>query len=617
MAKITDCFLSDENGNPILPRQISYSEVQNESGRSSETLTLASGEPITLEKVTISIEGFVTIIFDTDIRTTVPFSFIKQFLLCAPNFTYISCIITDFDCFTSPVNVGETFTEIRLNINLCLSVQSKSDVVAEITGDLCHPRPTLSKFNRCNLDHYFTKLLNTIHTRSKKVNETFCIRIPKVYDWVVTQINIPSIIVPTSCVYEIVSAEGNCEGLTIGDQVCKPCASVCDDILICSSPDCILVLNRLFTNCVPCPSGAVTLPDDFDCIPPAGRVYNVNQNIFYNDIQPAIDDAASGDTLLVFPGTFEETDKITVDKPLTITGLSAENTIVEFLNIPIAAPLGNFIIAADDVTIRNLHLIGPTPVSGDSSLLRVDNAPGQTLYDNVTIDSLVLEGGRRTAVIKAFNLSITNTTFIHSSNSHAIELRSGSGLFDISNNTFFGSENSITAIIFQVNTPFDTFINATYNIQNNNVTRFSQFVRLVLAASQNISIFITDNVVNHEDRGGASIPFIPPSPSSAFTTISPILIEGNEITNPNPPSNLSVYFDYRFTTPPGAVPADGQIQVYNNTFRVALPWGGQQMSCFRMTRSALIHSTHRQLCLWMLLIFRETRRYLFKEARIV
>ncbi|MDX5476125.1 MAG: hypothetical protein LPK00_11380 [Bacillaceae bacterium] len=394
-----------------------------------------------------------------------------------------------------------------------------------------------------------------------------------------TQINIPPIIVPTVCIYEVFSVEGECGDISVGDVVCRPCSDECEEILTCSSENCNLVLTHFSPDCLPCPSGAITLSPDFECDLPAGRVYNVNQGIFYEDIQPAIDDANPGDTLIVFPGTFEETADIIVDRPLTITGISADNTIVEFLNPP-GATLGNFTIAVDDVTIRNLLLIGPTPAGGDTSLLRINNAPGNTFYENIIIDSMILEGGRRTAIIKATNLSITNTTFIHSGNRHAIELRAGTGLFDISNNTFLGGEFTRNAIIFQVNTPFDTFTDATFNIESNNVTRFAQLVLFVLAASTNISINVSDNVMDHQDRPGPSIPFIP---STDFTTITPIIIQGNDITNPNPPinnpdpfsaiSNLSVYLDYAFSGPGAAVPADGQIQVYNNIFRVALPWG--------------------------------------------
>ncbi|MGD6804711.1 hypothetical protein [Rossellomorea aquimaris] len=582
MVSVIECFLSDENGTAFSTSMINCSEVQSRDSRPTQLVTLPDGEQVILQKATISLDGYVTVILDNGIRTTAPFSIIRQFLLCAPDSTYISCRITDFECFASPLFSGGTFTGLQIEITLCLSVQSNHDVVTEITSDFCTPRQTLASSRRCFLPEQSPAAFSNAYQPANRVeSETFCIRVPQVYDWVVTQVTVPPVIIPTSCIYEVFSVMGECSGIDVGDQICEPCEDACEEILTCTSGDCSLVLTRQFTDCAPCPTGAVILPSDFVCTAPEGRVYNVNKDLFYDDIQPAIVDADPGNTLIVFPGLFEEIANITVDKSLTITGLSAETTIVEFLNNP-GVVLSNFIIAADDVTISNLHLIGPT-LTGDTSLLRINNAPGNTLYDNITIDSVILEGGRRSAIIKASNLTIANTSFIHNGSSHAIELRSGSGLFDISNNTFNGGPSSRNAIIFQVNTPFDTFTNATYNIENNNVTRFAQLVLFALAASTNISINVSNNVMDHVDRPGPTIPFLPPTLPSDFSTITPILIQGNDITNPNQPvnnmdpqqaiSNLSVYVDYAYTTPIGAVPADGQIQVYNNIFRVALPWG--------------------------------------------
>ncbi|MGE7925916.1 hypothetical protein ACQKND_22410 [Viridibacillus arvi] len=79
-----------------------------------------------------------------------------------------------------------------------------------------------------------------------------------------------------------------------------------------------------------CPIGGITLSSDFVCTTPSGRVLNVNTGVYYKDIQPAIDNANSGNTLIVFLGTFIETEDIIVNKSLTITGLSALNTVVDF-----------------------------------------------------------------------------------------------------------------------------------------------------------------------------------------------------------------------------------------------------------------------------------------------
>ncbi len=420
-------------------------------------------------------------------------------------------------------------------------------------------------------------------SRQHQIDENLCIRVPKVYDWVITPVKIPQISVSTSCVYTVMAATGTCGGITVGDQICKPCSANCDPALICQTEDCTLVLALNSTSCQLCPASGIILSPDFSCNPPGGRVYDVNQDIFYPDIQPAIDGANSGDTLIVFPGVFTENVDIIVNKPLTITGFSAQNTIVNFPNPPIQS---NFTIAANNVTIENIHFNSPTITDADDvSLLLIPHAPGNTLYDNITINNTIIEGGtKRLAIINASNISITNSTFIHTGDRHAIELRSGAGTMNISGNNFMGGPNSRDAIIFQVDTPTDTFINASFIIQNNTMTRFSHFVLFNLAANQNISINVSNNVVDQQDRPGPTITFIPPTQPYDFSTIQPILIENNQITNPNPPiespdpfavsSNLSVYVDYTYTLGlPTSVPANGQIKVYNNIFNVALPWG--------------------------------------------
>jgi len=56
-----------------------------------------------------------------------------------------------------------------------------------------------------------------------------------------------------------------------------------------------------------------------------GLVYNVNKGTWYTTIQAAVDDADSGNTIFVYPGTFDE--QVVINKSLTLKG-SGENTIV-------------------------------------------------------------------------------------------------------------------------------------------------------------------------------------------------------------------------------------------------------------------------------------------------
>ncbi|TQR17460.1 hypothetical protein [Psychrobacillus soli] len=587
MVRVVSCFLSDENGLPLdpnLPGSINCKELTSENSRPEKSVVLPNGSRATLQRVKILIEGYVTTVLDNGTKHTEPFDKTIQILLCAPNRTQVTCKFTDFHCFSMAVFSDDIFQGLLITIDFCLSVQSSFDIVVSMESQFCEPRQNIS-LSKCIIpgQQPSNSFDQNPKTFAHQQNENLCIKVPKVYDWVTKPINIPQINVPFSCVYEVAATTGTCNGIAVGDIICEPCTGMCEETLICSNQSCTLFLTSSSTDCMFCPVGGLTLPSDFVRTTPSGRVLNVNKGVFYNDIQPAIDGANSGNTLIVFPGTFTETSPITVNKSLTITGLSALNTVVEFPNPPVES---NFYIAANNVTIKNLHFNSPTITGADDvSLLRINHAPGNGLYDNITFDNVIIEGGtKRLSIINASNLSILNSTFIHTFNRHAIELRSGTGTMNISGNTFSGGPSSQDAIIFQVNTPTDTFTNASFIIQNNTMTRFSHFVLFNLAANTNISINVSNNVVNQLDRPGPTITFIPPTTPFNFSTITPILIENNQITNPNPPiddpnpfnvsSNLSVYVDYTYTLGlPTSIPANGQIQVHNNIFNVALPWG--------------------------------------------
>ncbi len=59
----------------------------------------------------------------------------------------------------------------------------------------------------------------------------------------------------------------------------------------------------------------------------AGRVHNLDQDIWYMDIQPAIDAANPGEHIYALEGVYNE--KIFVNKQLTITGENADTTIID------------------------------------------------------------------------------------------------------------------------------------------------------------------------------------------------------------------------------------------------------------------------------------------------
>lgn len=195
-------------------------------------------------------------------------------------------------------------------------------------------------------------------------------------------------------------------------------------------------------------------------------VKNVTQNTFYSAIQPAIDAATDNDVIELADFTFPES--VTVTKPLTLTGVSKTNTILDGTGLtPQPAAPGNnsgFLIAngVTNVTIRNLtvqNFAGSSPnasagifaIGGNNNLVVTDiqslsNVGGVGFYANGPVQSVTVNsstfsghtGGARGIVIwNGFkqDIYITNNT-VSNNNCCGIELQDGtaSGV-TIANNT--------------------------------------------------------------------------------------------------------------------------------------------------------------------------------------
>ncbi len=87
-----------------------------------------------------------------------------------------------------------------------------------------------------------------------------------------------------------------------------------------------------------------------------GPVENVGQGLFYLSIQPSIDEANAGDTIEIRGATYTEALSIPATKTgLTLSG-AGEDTVTVNAS---AAPAYGLEIAADDVTVEGISLIGP------------------------------------------------------------------------------------------------------------------------------------------------------------------------------------------------------------------------------------------------------------------
>ena len=297
----------------------------------------------------------------------------------------------------------------------------------------------------------------------------------------------------------------------------------------------------------------------------SNRIRNINSGINYPSIPAAIIAASDGDTIELSPGRYTLTSALIINRPLTLRGISARLTEIEFVLAPIPAT-GFLSISADQVIIENLHWIGPTAPSGDSSLFNIptNGFPG-VMYKNIAMRYNIFEGGRRTAFIKAEDLSLIGNTILHNGDRDVFVLERVAGSTLIYGNRLIGGPASRRAFSIETGNSFD-FAAGTITISNNFSTRFSQYV-LFNTVPSNLDLFIGENYLDHMDRSGSSIIFLP---FGDFSLINTILIDDNIVINPNP-ERLAVYVD--FSSGGTFVPANDQIQVYNNKFSFQLPWG--------------------------------------------
>ncbi len=298
--------------------------------------------------------------------------------------------------------------------------------------------------------------------------------------------------------------------------------------------------------------------------PAANTIYNITQKLFFPTIDDALASADPFDEILLFPGTYTQTTQIKIDKPLTLRGLSSNNTVIEFDSSLIVS----LSIESDDVTIKNLHMIGPTMPAGDNWLFQIPlKAFPSDFYNNITISGCIIEGGRRNGFIYASNLSIVGCKFIHTGNRNSLNIVATEGYALISSNIFQGGAESLAAITYE--TGGNEITSGTIVIRDNVMERHSQFVLFNTSLWGDIEqLLVQGNKINHRDRSGNSIIFLP---IADFNQFKSIIITKNTIVNENA-ERLGVLLDYRFGG--AAVPNFEQIKVLFNSFDVVKPWGG-------------------------------------------
>jgi hypothetical protein len=318
---------------------------------------------------------------------------------------------------------------------------------------------------------------------------------------------------------------------------------------------------------------SITIGDNVTVM--ANRIRNLNQGINYADMYAAIAAANPGDTIELSPGIYTITvqggpnpfdppvQQFVINKSITIRGLSARLTQVQFNNIAGLLDFSYMSIQADNVIIENIHWIGPTPtVVTQNSLF---NVPFKTflpltLYQNITMRYCIFEGGRRTAFIDAENYTFVGNQVIHTGDRDALVFERIQGITLVYGNIFNGGISSRRTISIE-----GDFARDTIQISNNKATSWSQFI-LFNSPPTNVTFLVSENFVNHQTRSGSSIIFL----GIDFSQFNTILINENILIQPNP-NRLAVYVDYTFGGT--VVPSPGEIKVHFNYFSFTLPWG--------------------------------------------
>jgi parallel beta-helix repeat protein len=108
-------------------------------------------------------------------------------------------------------------------------------------------------------------------------------------------------------------------------------------------------------------------------------VHNIDQDTLYNTIQDGVNDANPGETLMVYPRTYNE--NVVIDRPLTVIGVDRSTTIID------GGGAGNVVtITSDDVYFNGFTVQHSGTGAGDAALF-LDGVHNCNIFDNTFIDS--------------------------------------------------------------------------------------------------------------------------------------------------------------------------------------------------------------------------------------
>lgn len=301
------------------------------------------------------------------------------------------------------------------------------------------------------------------------------------------------------------------------------------------------------------------------------------------DIQADIDAASPGDTVIVncvdsphvLPAVLD------VDKPLTLEGEAGCATpsgkpVIDLPhNIPAVGACTFVNVAADDVTLRNLHFSksvtsGCSNLATDSYMVVMPSSsdgmtfPSTVPFGNLRVEDSVFEGGRRAIRVNtADSATIRTSGFVNQFRDSIFVSNQHAGTLTIEDNTFTGGTGR--AVIFEGGPSTDLVagvVRVLDNVADGRLTPMSAATRANFflwnhwaSPTDTVDLEVSGNAISNLTSAAIVIYF-----PGDFSKLSSIQITGNDIFT----AGRGVVVDYRDGGT--GVAAAGQIEVTDNAF---------------------------------------------------
>lgn len=125
---IVTCYLTDKYGkpiNPYKPGSITYTETN----RQKKQIRLKSGELVILDRISVSVKGYIVVCINDDLSDPMPFCKTEHVYLYAPSEAKVSFKVNDFNCCAVPVfSEDNTIDTIKTFVNIDTIAHTKACV---------------------------------------------------------------------------------------------------------------------------------------------------------------------------------------------------------------------------------------------------------------------------------------------------------------------------------------------------------------------------------------------------------------------------------------------------------------------------------------------------------